>query len=96
MMDLLQNFFEILSKIGSNIIAHSYLLLGLFLHMRNRTTIKSSLMVGIAFQGLVLVLNLLMATINSVITNYKKLSSGFTAIDIGFATIGDLLDQFQQ
>lgn len=89
MMNILQTFFETVSKLGAVVLLPVVImLLGLFFRMRIGSAIKSGLLVGIGFQGLVLVLNLLMATINPVIAYYEKLGSGFTTIDVGFAAIG--------
>lgn len=62
--------------------------LGILFRMKLRTAIKSGLLVGIGFQGLILVIGLLMNTIAPVSEHYKALGSGFTTTDLGFATVG--------
>ena len=50
--------------------------------------IKSGLLVGIGFQGLVLAVNLLITTIQPVMDYYKALGSGYDALEVGFAALG--------
>ena len=50
--------------------------------------VKSGLLVGIGFQGLVLAVNLLITTIQPVMDYYKELGSGYDALEVGFAALG--------
>lgn len=89
MLSILENFFITISQLGAVVMLPIVIaLLGLFFRMKIGSAIKSGLLVGIGFQGLVLVLNLLMSTIKPVIDYYEKMGSGFTTIDVGFAAIG--------
>lgn len=62
--------------------------LGLFFRMKVGAAVKAGLFVGIGFQGLVLVINLLISTIAPVTDYYQKLGGGFSTTDLGFATVG--------
>lgn len=64
------------------------LLLGLFFRMKLGKALKAGLFVGIGFQGLNLVINLLMSSISPATEYYKAMGSGFTTVDVGFAAIG--------
>lgn len=89
MLELLQNFFQTISALGAVAMLPIVIaFLGIFFRMNLGSSIKSGLMVGIGFQGLVLVLNLLMSSIKPVIAYYEGMGSGFTTIDVGFAAIG--------
>lgn len=63
-------------------------LLGLFFRMKIGAALKAGLLVGIGFQGLNLVVNLLMSSISPATEYYKAMGKGFTTVDIGFAAIG--------
>lgn len=64
------------------------LLLGLFFKMKFGLALKSGLLVGIGFQGLNLVVGLLMTAVSPAIGYYKTIGSGFTTVDVGWAAIG--------
>lgn len=63
-------------------------LIGLVFRMKIGQALKSGLMVGIGFQGLVLTISLLTTAIGPVIGYYQGMGSGFTTVDIGFAAVG--------
>ena len=63
-------------------------LIGLVFRMKMGQALKSGLMVGIGFQGLVLTISLLTTAIGPVIGHYEGMGSGFTTVDIGFAAVG--------
>lgn len=89
MVDFFVSFFHTISELGAVVLLPIVIaLLGLFFRMKIGPAIKSGLMVGIGFQGLVLALNLLMSTISPIIAHYEAMGSGFTTIDVGFAAIG--------
>lgn len=50
--------------------------------------IKSGLLVGIGFQGLVLAVNLLISSIQPVMDYYSEMGSGYDALEVGFAALG--------
>lgn len=62
--------------------------LGVIFRMKFSTALKAGLMVGIGFQGLSLVIGLLMTSIDPVTKYYKAMGSGFTTTDLGFAAVG--------
>ncbi|PXZ05523.1 PTS transporter subunit IIC [Gilliamella apicola] len=63
MVDFFVSFFHTISELGAVVLLPIVIaLLGLFFRMKIGPAIKSGLMVGIGFQGLVLALNLLMST----------------------------------
>src|SRR5699024_6477780 len=64
------------------------LLLGLFFKMKFGKALKAGLFVGIGFQGLSLVIDLLMRSISRATNYYEAMGSGFTTVDVGFAAIG--------
>lgn len=64
------------------------LILGLIFRMKFGAALKSGMFVGIGFQGLKLVVSLLITTIQPVIDHYQSLGKGFTTIDMGFAATG--------
>ena len=64
------------------------IIIGLFFRMKLGQAIKSGLMVGIGFQGLCLVVNLLTTSIQPVIKYYQSMGGGFTTTDLGFAAVG--------
>lgn len=64
------------------------LILGLFFRMKFGKALKAGLLVGIGFQGLGLVINLLMSTIAPATEYYSEMGGGFTTVDMGFAAIG--------
>lgn len=64
------------------------ILIGLIFRMKFGAALKSGLMVGIGFQGLLLTISLLGICIAPVITHYQAMGSGFATVDIGFAAVG--------
>lgn len=62
--------------------------LGIIFKMNAGKAIKSGLLVGFGFQGLVLVVNLLIQSINPVMEHYKAIGSGYDVLEIGFAPLG--------
>lgn len=63
-------------------------LLGLLFRMKIGAAIKAGLLVGIGFQGLSLVVNLLITSVNPAIKYYEAIGSGFTTLDMGWAALG--------
>ena len=63
-------------------------ILGLVFRMKIGQALQSGLMIGIGFQGLLLVIGLLMSSIKPVVDYYHTLGSGFTTVDIGWAALG--------
>ena len=89
MFIIFKDFFLTISNMGAVVILPVIImLLGLLFRMQLGAAIKSGLMVGIGFQGLVLTLGLLTNTISPVIDYYKDLGDGFTTVDLGFAAFG--------
>ena len=67
-MDMFFEFFQGIFNLGAVVMLPVVIfLLGIFFRMKIGAAIKSGLLVGIGFQGLVLVINFLMSTINPVI-----------------------------
>jgi len=57
--------------------------------LKLRDALKAGLMIGIGFQGLQLVVGLLLKTIEPAISYYQGLeTSGFTTVDLGWAAVG--------
>lgn len=64
-------------------------ILGIIFRMKIGRAIKAGIMVGIGFQGLQLVIGLLMGTVEPAIAYYQALdTSGFTTVDVGWAAMG--------
>jgi PTS system galactitol-specific IIC component len=64
-------------------------ILGIIFHMKLGKAIKAGIMVGIGFQGLQLIIGLLMGTVEPAISYYQALdTSGFTTVDVGWAAMG--------
>mgnify|MGYP000856615842 CR=1 FL=1 len=64
-------------------------ILGIIFRMKIGRAIKAGIMVGIGFQGLQLVIGLLMGTVEPAIAYYQGLdTSGFTTVDVGWAAMG--------
>lgn len=64
-------------------------ILALIFRLKLGEALKAGLMIGIGFQGLQLVVDLLMKVIQPAITYYQGLeTSGFTTIDLGWAAVG--------
>lgn len=88
-MDAVFSFFKGIVDLGAAVMLPIVLIIiGLFFRMKLGQAIKSGLMVGIGFQGLCLVVNLLTTSIQPVIKYYQTMGSGFTTTDLGFAAVG--------
>ncbi len=88
-MDTLMNIIQSILNMGATALLPVMIcILGLIFGMKLGASIKAGLFVGIGFQGLVLVINLLTQTITPVSEYYAKLGGGFTTTDLGFATVG--------
>lgn len=89
MWEAISYFFETVSNLGAAVLLPIVIgLLGIIFRMKFTEALKSGLMVGIGFQGLVLVVNLLTSTIQPVVDYYSELGSGYTTVDVGFAAVG--------
>ncbi|MCR2045654.1 PTS transporter subunit IIC [Anaerosalibacter massiliensis] len=83
------NIIQSILKLGPAIMLPiMILLLGLFFKMKFGKALKAGLFVGIGFQGLSLVIDLLMRSISPATKYYEAMGSGFTTVDVGFAAIG--------
>ncbi len=63
-------------------------ILGLFFRMKPSQAIRSGLLVGIGFQGVVMTVNLLISTIQPALDYYSALGTGYNTVEIGFAALG--------
>lgn len=83
-MDAVFSFFKGIVDLGAAVMLPIVLIIiGLFFRMKLGQAIKSGLMVGIGFQGLCLVVNLLTTSIQPVIKYYQSMGGGFTTTDLG-------------
>lgn len=83
-MDTLLNIVQTILGMGAVVILPIMIfILGLVFRMKIGQAIQAGLMIGIGFQGLLLVINLLMASIDPVVKYYQSMGSGFTTVDIG-------------
>ena len=88
-MEAILGFFQEFINLGAAILLPVVIaILGKFFGMKLGHAIKSGLLVGIGFQGLVLAVNLLITTIQPVMDYYKALGSGYDALEVGFAALG--------
>lgn len=88
-MDELMSFIQGILNLGAPVMLPVVIcLLGLFFRLKLGEAIKAGLLVGIGFQGLNLVVGLMMTAIDPVIQYYSKMGSGYTTLDIGFAAVG--------
>lgn len=88
-MDTLLNIVQTILGMGAVVILPIMIfILGLIFRMKIGAAIQAGLMIGIGFQGLLLVINLLMASIDPVVKYYQSMGSGFTTVDIGWAALG--------
>lgn len=88
-MDVLLDFFQGFINLGAAVMLPIVIaILGKFFGMKLGNAIKSGLLVGIGFQGLVLAVNLLITSINPVMEYYKAMGSGYDALEVGFAALG--------
>lgn len=88
-MNFLLNFFQEFMSLGATVLLPIIVaVLGIIFKMNAGKAIKSGLLVGFGFQGLVLVVNLLIQSINPVMEHYKAIGSGYDVLEIGFAPLG--------
>ncbi|WP_027586369.1 PTS transporter subunit IIC [Acidipropionibacterium thoenii] len=64
------------------------LILCLIFRMPFGKSLKAGLMIGIGFAGLTIVINFLMASVEPAISYYRRMGSGFTTVDVGWAAVG--------
>lgn len=89
MLEALQAFFQGFVSLGAAVLLPVVItVLGLFFRMRPAQAVRSGLLVGIGFQGIVLTINFLIATIDPAISYYSAMGSGYTTVEIGFAALG--------
>lgn len=88
-MDIFLNFFQGFVGLGAAVLLPVVIcLLGLFFRMKLGQAIEAGLFVGIGFQGLCLAVNLLITTIQPVMSYYESMGSGYNVLEIGFAALG--------
>ena len=88
-MDTVLNLFKGFVNLGAAVMLPVVIaILGIFFKMKPGKAVKSGLLVGIGFQGLCLVVNLLTTTVQPVIDYYEKMGSGYDVLEIGFAALG--------
>lgn len=88
-MDTLLNVVQTILGMGAVVILPIMIfILGLVFRMKIGASLQSGLMIGIGFQGLLLVIDLLMSCIKPVVAYYQGMGSGFTTVDIGWAALG--------
>lgn len=88
-MEALLNIVQTILGMGAVVILPIMIfILGLAFRMKVGQALQSGLMIGIGFQGLLLVIGLLMSSIKPVIDFYHTMGSGFSTIDIGWAALG--------
>lgn len=88
-MDQVLSFFQGIINLGASVMLPIVIfLLGLLFRMKPGRAMKSGLLVGIGFQGLNLVVGLMMTAISPVVKYYEQMGTGYTTLDIGFAAVG--------
>ena len=88
-MNAILEFFKGFINLGAVVLLPVVIaILGKVFGMKLGNAIKSGLLAGIGFQGLVLVVNLLITTIQPVMDYYSQMGSGYDALEVGFATLG--------
>ena len=88
-MQILLNFFQEFMSLGATVLLPFIVaILGMIFKMDAKKAIKSGLLVGFGFQGLVLAVGLLINSINPVMEYYKSIGSGYSVLEIGFASLG--------
>ncbi|MGN1377786.1 MAG: PTS transporter subunit IIC [Dorea sp.] len=88
-MNAILSFFQEFINLGAAVLLPFVIaILGKFFGMKLGHAIKSGLLVGIGFQGLVLAVNLLTSTIQPVMDYYEEMGSGYDALEVGFAALG--------
>lgn len=63
-------------------------IMGIIFRMKIGDAIKSGITVGIGFEGLSVIVNLLMSAINPVVEYYGKMGSGYSVADLAFPAVG--------
>ena len=88
-MDLLMDFFSTIIDMGATVMLPIVMLIvGLCFRMKFGEALKAGLMVGIGFQGLSLVINLLLSVIDPAVEYYSAMGTGYTVADVGWAAVG--------
>lgn len=88
-MDFLVNILQSVLDAGPAVMLPVVMfILGLIFRMKVGEALKTGLLVGIGFQGLVLAIDLLLASVNPAIEYYAELGEGFTTVDVGWAAVG--------
>lgn len=88
-MEILLKFFQGFVNMGASVLLPFVIaILGIFFGMKIGRAIKSGLLVGIGFQGLVLAVNLLIESVTPAMQYYEKMGSGYDTLEIGFAALG--------
>lgn len=88
-MEAILGFFQEFINLGAAVLLPVVIaVLGKFFGMKTGHAIKSGLLVGIGFQGLVLAVNLLISSIQPVMDYYKEMGTGYDALEVGFAALG--------
>lgn len=88
-MDMLLDIVQTVLGMGAVVILPIMIfILGLIFRMKVGASLQAGLMIGIGFQGLLLVIGLLMSAIQPVVAYYQGMGSGFTTVDIGWAALG--------
>lgn len=88
-MENILAFFQEFVNLGAAVLLPFVIaVLGKFFGMKAGHAVKSGLLVGIGFQGLVLAVNLLITSVQPVMDYYKSLGSGYDALEVGFAALG--------
>lgn len=88
-MEILLNAVQTVLNMGAvAILPIMILILGLVFRMKFGEALKAGLLVGIGFQGLGLVINLLFTTIDPAVQYYQAMGSGFTVTDMGWSAVG--------
>ncbi len=87
-MQTIQNVVQSILGVGAvAILPIMIFILGCFFRMKPLQALRSGLTVGIGFQGVKLVVNFLVETLNPVIQHYAESGSGFTIMDVGWETL---------
>jgi PTS system galactitol-specific IIC component len=82
-------FFQEFMSLGATVLLPVVIaILGIFFRMKPSQAIRAGLLVGIGFQGVVLVINFLMQIMQPVFNYYSALGSGYDVAEIGFAALG--------
>lgn len=87
-MQGIQSFVQSILDVGAvAILPIMIFILGCFFRMKPMQALRSGLIVGIGFQGVKLVVNFLVETLNPVIQHYAGSGEGFTIMDVGWETL---------